>query len=509
MVAGTLAGQSGAIDRVMENLDDGNMADRELRRILEAPVGDDEAWAQPDERVWEGLSRALDRRSRRRRSFLWWFGASGLALLLFLVWLVPRQVVEEGKAIRASGGHTGRLLAPQLTEEEGRIYGKAKHQDGEMLLDAELHAPASLKTVDPEGHMNRRAYADTVTTSGTADGRIEDAETRNPDIPKASSDTLATAPSAAPPAEVDAMRMAEAFEPLGSRGKVPLLAVNAQAPSLSAVLAVAPQRRGTQRILFYGHGTNAGMDWQRRRPGLPGPSPFLEDPVSQRFEALRIGTGWEWQFTSGWFLGTGMEFQSVREETERALLWRFTRKGGMPSPGGFNQQLALALPGGFGISSADLRVSVRELQNTQDYQEGDSVSLALTLRQQIRQVRLPVLAGYRIQHGRFFGEIRAGVGVSFHADFDAELSRLADERNRMGLQRPIRLMRSPQLNRTLLDVQAGAAAGLRMVHGLELAIGWDGWRTLVPSVEHQEVQGFLQGSGVSAGIRWELPGLER
>lgn len=307
--------------------------------------------------------------------------------------------------------------------------------------------------------------------------------------------------NAAPPTEGIAPR-----EGLGSlqslQGTVPELPQGMVLPARSEVV-------GTHRLTIYGHGTGAGMDWQRRRPNFPGPPIFPDDPISQRYEGLRLGLGWEWQHRSGWFLTSGLEYQAVREETERALPWRFTRMGGMPGPGGFSQDLALSLSGGFGNNSADLRVSVRELQNTQDYQEGDSVRLSLHMRQRLQQVRIPLQAGYRIGHRRFFGEIKAGFGVQINVAFDAELTRLRDDRNRLGLLAPVPLRRSPQLAALSLDLQAGAAVGCRLGNGLEWTIGWDGWRGIGAAVRSPMGQGVLQGSGVTTSVRWQLPSVKK
>ena len=492
---------------MMEHRDDNSWNDDALRRMLEGPLEGDTSWAEPTDRVWEGVSRSIGKRERKRRALWWWFGGLAALLTVGVYTLVDRAGMDQGAippGISAKPADTNREPSAAEQRRSEGILQEISGQDTASPSKGKASSPSQSGLEPASGSLRRGDIAGGIGSRG-AKGIDAAGTGMTPavELPLVLAEATAADPveqvvqNAAPPTEGIAPR-----EGLGSlqslEGTVPELPQGMVLPALSEVV-------GTHRLTIYGHGTGADMDWQRRRPNFPGPPIFPDDPISQRYEGLRLGLGWEWQHRSGWFLSSGLEYQAVREETERALPWRFTRMGGMPGPGGFSQDLALSLSGGFGNNSADLRVSVRELQNTQDYQEGDSVRLSLTMRHQLRQVRVPVMAGYRLSHHRFFAEIKAGVGLQVNTGFDAELTKLTDERNRLRLQGPVRLKRSPQLSAAFVDVQVGAAVGLRLFQGLEWSVGWDGWRGIGPAVRLAHGQGFLTGTGITTGIRWQLP----
>lgn len=491
---------------MMAHRDDNAWNDDALKRILEGPLEGDASWAEPGDRVWEGVSRSIGKRKKKRRALWWWFG--GLAVLLTVAWLTgPGGLRSNGTSQSASRSGT----SATDRAEAAFALGSSREVQGKMIVS---DGPASSDKQESSNDASGRQVRSKTLPSGERANQPGNPARIDPEMLEVPLPDPAFGRSipATGPMEIDTALRAEA-NPSPVVPELPALhdpalpeLAEPTATSLFGDVALSKRNSGAgiHRLSLYAHGTGAGMDWRRRR-NLPGPPMFMEDPVSQRFESLRLGLGWEWQYARGWFLAGGLEFQSIREETERSLPWRFTRKGGMPRPGGFNQDLALSLSGGFGNSSADLRVSVRELQNTQDYQEGDSVQLSLMLHQQLRQVRVPLMAGYRVRYRRFFGECRLGIGLQFNTGFEAELTRLSDDRNRLGLLGPVPLKRSPQLADGSVDVQAGAALGFAMMGGLEWTVGWDGWRGIGPAVRLPSRQGFLQGSGVTASLRWQLP----
>lgn len=497
----------------MENLDHIEQKDEEIRRILQEPLSGDDRWAQPGDHVWEGIDAALPDR-KRRGGFWWWFGGAMLLLMgIFLIrpWLAdPLKGTNEkvSDPLEASALSAIPDEGPEQNQssEEAIIPGPASETSGPQL------SVSSSESDLPHRH-----------PTPVRNNSAQDIQAVHLAKPTSSDQEAIQEPTSAFELPID-VRTVEPVEPRadlsapGGRSldrTVPLLVLPWQELAITkdplwsvldqSVTAIDPllvevtttPRVSIHRLMIYGQGLGADREIQRKTKNNLFDPEFGHDNSQ-----IRFGAGYEWQHKSGFFIGTGLEYQDFKEEVVREKSWTYTKQNGTQvGSDKYQQNIPLVINSGFGTASTVLRVDINENNPTTDYQEGDIISFRMTMNHSLKWMRIPVTLGYHYAWRNWFAEVRGGLGMQLFLSSNAQITKLMDDRGKISLQEsqatnPIKYVRS-----TILDTQAGLYAGYQWSDHWSVSCGYERWYSLQSVVDRPNVSTFTNGSGLQIALR--------
>ncbi len=521
-------------------MNDLNPNEDKMRRILTGPFDGSSGWATPSDSVWEGIEAAIPQK-RKRRFLLWWvpflFLAGGLTWLLWPSPPVnPASLQEESYSrtppptsrpadpaagmsipktespstkptvsptpsgtptppIPASSslsrpspvmthpapatrpGHPA--VAPVLTDPD-RASGPQGNTTSPVSADpAQPEMPAIAPYSEEDDIIAEMPLQEILPAKPEEAPRTEDAPTTSPVTP--ASEIASARPEAEP----------EAGNPDAASPNVPLSGTPAVIPP--------PFLSGTHHLVAWGHGTGAGRKIDGMAPAGPRPA-----EVEREQDNLRLGLGYQFITRTGWFVRTGIDYQRFREQTTHERTWTFTRQQGQPVPGGFRQQLPMTLQTGFGEMETDLRVSVFERMAPLDYQEGEKVQLRLQLDQTLHQIRWPVDMGYQHRFGKWTADASAGAALVFLAGYEASLTRVIENRNRIRLRELPALRRPEGLSTVSLDLHAGGRIGFQAAPDWNIGLGYEYWFMPIPVAERPGYSSYLNGHGFTLSVQASL-----
>ena len=513
----------------MEPFDNDPISDEEIRKILQEPLSGSEPWAEPGERVWAGIEAALPVKRKRRFGGWWWLPLFGLLVLMSTVYMGSDQTDTHDMDQTAANQpfnqtkNQHNISSIEKEEAEKTTLNIPEHNDNSLIATLSQDTPSekvipSTKNSANANSKQRHNGNHTRTTLPKPSSELNRSESFLPhpsltnqtdhfllpstldlenqplikiEYPEAGHNDQIEVGSTLPTFAVPAFLPLRQVAP---ERKVVILQFPAKEEPRAFVPAPTPT---AHRLLAYAHGTEAGRDVR-----TSGMKPNLDPETNRSRSNIRFGLGYEYQARSGLFFGTGVEYQEFSEVAVKEKEWLFTKIGAIPSgPNQFNQQFNVLFVGGLGTTSADLRVSIGQQQNTVDYQEGDPVHLKLTVEQNLRQMRIPIYAGYRFEKKYWFAEVRGGVGLNVQVSYDAQLTGLLETRNRIKLLAPPSLRKPANLESTYWDLQGGIYAGYKLSGNTEIGIGYEMWQSLQPVVDNPKFKTYLNGSGFNAGVR--------
>lgn len=521
-------------------MNDLNPNEDKMRRILTGPFDGSSGWATPSDSVWEGIEAAIPQK-RKRRFLLWWVPFLFMAgALTWLLWpsppVNPPSLQEESSsrtpslATRPADPATG-LTLPK-TESLSTIPAVSPIPSSTPMPP--VPAPSSLsrptpamtrpapatgsgqpavspvltdpeRASGPQGNTSSPAAADPALPEMPAIAPYSEeddiiAEMPPPDIRAAKPEEAAKPEDASTPAPVTPdSESASVLPPAGPEAENPDAASPTAPLSGTPAVIPPPALSGTHHLVAWGHGTGAGRNIDGVAPAGPRPA-----EVEREQDNLRLGLGYQFITRAGWFVRTGIDYQRFREQTTHERTWTFTRQQGQPVPGGFRQQLPMTLQTGFGEMETDLRVSVVERMAPLDYQEGEKVQLRLQLDQTLHQIRWPVDLGYQRKFGKWTADASAGAALVFLAGYEASLTRVIENRNRIRLREMPALRRPEGLSTVSLDLHAGGRIGYQAAPDWNIGLGYEYWFMPIPVAERPGYSSYLNGHGFTLSVQASL-----
>ncbi len=494
----------------MENLDHINKKDDEMRHILQGPLEGDAAWAQPGEQVWEGIEASLP--PQKRRGFFWWWlgGLTVLALIL----LISQQLYsdpENEKDKRASLSPGDPATTEQIVSERpmdaphANPQGTVQNNPGitsSQIQSGTLNSGLEKSVNSQVDKTQKREQEDPILapSSGIRSHSEKEKEIIFP-IQDNSAEEELRADLSAP----DVNSKVQLFAAL----KLPFLEVQSSGLEDEIVLerwASIPDtilsrdkdlKQNSHRLLVYGQGP--GADRQIKRKSKIN----LFDPeFGHQNWQYRIGAGYEWQHKSGFFAGSGLEYQDFHEQVVKEKSWTYTKKNATQiGTDVYQQNIPLVINSGFGTTTTTLRVDIEENSQPTDYQEGESVSFRLTVDHSLKWLRVPLYAGYHYDWGKWFAEIRAGAGMQVFLASKSGITEILDARGKIKIRESESSKQINHLRSTIWDAQGGVYAGYRFSGRWSASIGYEQWYSLQSVVDRPNVSTRTNGSGAQVALR--------
>ncbi len=499
----------------MENLDDMNKRDNEIRQILQSPLGEgDHVWAEPGDQVWAGIEAALPER-KKRGGFWWWFGG-GLTLLLLAFFLTPNGTDLVSQAVREantpknlSTEHLGNPNPILLSEEEGSVSVEiinpqdhtpvkpegimpltnqtetthtpsenAIHQDAENTLNA-ISFPDELNLIVPEVLKNQRKP-------------VEINGQENSELRADQSLSIPLAPTWVSP------QIPRKFEEVACLDQIRLPIIERLNPSLaSGSDQVNILNKSQHRILIYGQGIYANRRIERKSPVN-----IFDPEFGHKNTQFRFGAGYEFQHHSGLFAGSGIEYQEFHELVDKEKKWIYTKKNATQVGSDlFQQNIPVVINSGFGTASTTLRVDIEENSLPTNYQEGDPVIFKMTVDHSLNYIRIPFYLGYQYEWRRWFAEIRGGTGLQIYIGSKSQVTQVTESKGKIKIRESASVNQLKHVRPTLWDLQGGIYAGYKLSDAWGISCGYEYWQSLQSVVDRPNMSTFTSGSGIQVALR--------
>ncbi len=239
-------------------------------------------------------------------------------------------------------------------------------------------------------------------------------------------------------------------------------------------------------------------DHDRQTIGLvPRPDKMVRGGLGRR-----IGAGYEWQHKSGFFIGSGVEYQDFHEQVDKEKKWVYTKSNATQvGTDTYQQNIPVVINTGFGTTSATLRVDIEENSVTTDYQEGDQVSFRLTVDHSLKWLRVPVYVGYHYEWRNWFAEVRGGMGLQVFLASNSTITEVLEARDKIKIRETESTKQLKHLQKTIWDAQGGLYAGYRFSDAWSASLGYEQWFSLQSVVDRPNVSTKTNGSGVQLALR--------
>ncbi|MCF8236953.1 MAG: porin family protein [Saprospiraceae bacterium] len=495
----------------MENLDHINQKDDEMRHILQGPLDGNDAWAQPGERVWEGIAASLPPK-KKRGGFWWWFGGL-IAVILLLVFSQQKgsspDVVLDANSSRAV--HESSSSTPQKSSQSSELLDRDKSisspeepaQAG-IDMDPELVPSAHGSRLITHQHDDIKAELVLPASVPPSDKEVPSTESEKEFISPFMENLMEEEPRAdytAPKVHEDIYVFPELALPLNgihSESVVDISALNQ--PMLNYQPPVAIQKSpstSVHRLLVYGQGFGADRQIKRKT------NINLFDPeFGHQNWQYRLGAGYEWQHKSRFFVGSGLEYQDFHERVDKEKKWTFTKKNATQvGTDTYQQNIPVVINTGFGTTTTTLRVDIEESSVATDYQEGDNVSFRMTVDHSLKWLRVPVYAGYHYEWKNWFAEVRGGMGLQIFLASNSTITEILEARNKIKIRESESTKQLNHVRKTIWDAQGGLYAGYSFSDNWSASIGYEQWYSLQSVVDRPNVSTITTGSGIQLALR--------
>lgn len=500
----------------MENLDDMNRKDNEIRHILQGPLGEgDHHWAEPGDHVWTGIESALLEK-KKRSGFWWWFGGA-LSLILLVLFLIPNGTDSASLAMGEVGIHRiqtpdqqsesntgleasmGEKESGNLTDNQAgkRTRSEGLYDDRSNQRNIDQKIQNQVITEESKVDLNRSSFPEGRNTIVPVDAdkettileRVRSAEPElraNNELPIRTTPFIVTQPI---PSKLQEVTIPDDQE------LPPLSLAN---PGMSAELNPSSvQHTSHHRLLIYGHGIGADRRIERKS------NVNIFDPeFGHTNTQFRIGAGYEFQHKSGIFAGTGIEYQDFHERVDKEKKWIYTKKNATQVGSDlFQQNIPVVINSGFGTASTTLRVDISENSLPTDYQEGDPVIFKMTVDHSLQYIRVPLYLGYHYEWRRWFGEIRGGSGLQIYLGSKSQVTRVAESRGKIMIRETESVNQLKHVRPAIWDLQGGVYAGYRWSTAWSVSCGYEYWQSLQSVVDRPNISTFTSGSGIQLALR--------
>lgn len=499
----------------MENLDDMNRKDNEIRHILQGPLGDgDHSWAEPGDHVWAGIQAALP--GKKKRGGLWWWFGGAFFILLLAVFLIPEKYPLSSKTtseaaphkFHSSDQHIG--LNPGFPSKEngissGDVMDQPVSEPGQSGVN---NAPVNLEETNLL--MEQRGQINSIKKSGHS-GKVSKGSPMNlqQGIP-VESESQENQSDVEPALRADHTLPAQ-VRPVYVVHQIPgkLEEVVFQQPhdlifhhGTNPVVASTPlpgnsRANGEHRLVVYGHGIYGDRRIERKS------TVNIFDPeFGHKNTQFRFGAGYEYQHKSGVFAGTGIEYQEFHERVEKEKKWIYTKQNSTQVGSDLYQQnIPVVINSGFGTASATLRVDMEENSMSTNYKEGDPVIFKMTVDHSLNYMRIPLYLGYQYQWRRWFGEFRGGTGLQVYLGSNAQVTQVTESRGKIKIRESETVNQLKHVRPTIWDLQGGLYVGYKLSASWGVSCGYEYWQSLQSVVDRPNMSTYTSGSGMQIALR--------
>lgn len=498
----------------MENLDNMNRKDDEIRRILQGPLGEgDHSWAEPGEQVWTNIEANLSEK-KNRGGFWWWFGGL-LSVLLIALFLIPKLSGSSSEEDNSTRTPTVELQPQQMP---------ANSSSSSIQSDSENDLIRHQQADDQKG---LSPTSSTSTGSGKTQQKSEKSEWKGIEHNQMNASSQPQPKIQLPASEQEAPAQQSRDSETGSEDRADQVTpehgtpvrITDQLPSdiqmisqpsppeltsftlLNPVPAINNKlsdgvKKSTHRLLIYGHGISGDRRIERKSNNIFDPEFGHEN------SQFRFGAGYEWQHQSGLFAGTGVAYQEFQERVEKEKKWVYTIKNATQVGSDLYQQnIPVVINSGFGTASTTLRVDMEGSSLPTDYQEGDPVIFKMTVDHSLKYIRVPLYLGYQYEWRRWFGEVRAGSGLQIYMGSKAQVTQVAESKGKIRIRETETINQLKYVRPAIWDLQGGLYAGYRWSDAWSVSCGYEYWQSLQSVVDRPNVKTFTSGSGVQLALR--------